>query len=129
MDALIYSTGLDFELRLLSPSMFEKAWAELYGKKAQGLALIAEDAHLEAASEFDLQRLRDIANEAPVIRRVNQIIADAIEARASDIHVEPTLESVVVRFRIDGVLRATEKPSWTNAASARAVKAGAALAP
>ncbi len=108
VDALIYSTGLDFELRLLSPSLFEKAWAELYGKKAQGLALVAEDAHIEAASEFDLQRLRDIANEAPVIRRVNQIIADAIEARASDIHVEPTLESVVVRIRIDGVLRATE---------------------
>ena len=60
-------------------------------------------AHIEAASEFDLQRLRDIANEAPVIRRVNQIVADAIEARASDIHIEPTLKSVLVRYRIDGV--------------------------
>ena len=108
VDALAYSTGLDFELRLLSPSLFEKAWAELYGKKSQGFALVDDDAHTEAASEFDLQRLRDIANEAPVIRRVNQIIADAIEARASDIHVEPTPESVVVRIRIDGVLRTAE---------------------
>jgi general secretion pathway protein E len=128
VDALIYSTGLDFKLLLLTPSLFEKAWAELYGKKAPGLAFVGEDAHIEAASEFDLQRLRDLANEAPVIRRVNQIIADAIEARASDIHIEPALESVLVRYRVDGVLRATETlPPGLKAAITSRIKIMARL--
>ena len=128
VDALIYATGLDFELRLLTPSLFEKAWGELYGKKSQGFAFVGEDANIEAASEFDLQRLRDLANEAPVIRRVNQIIADAIEARASDIHIEPAVESVLVRYRVDGVLRPTETlPSGLKAAIISRIKIMARL--
>jgi len=128
VDALVYSTGLDFELRLLTPSLFEKAWAELYSKKTQGLAFVGEDANIEAASEFDLQRLRDLANEAPVIRRVNQIVADAIEVRASDIHIEPGLESVLVRYRVDGVLRVTETlPPGLKAAITSRIKIMARL--
>src|SRR6202023_1946321 len=57
------------------------------------------------ASELDVQRLRDIASEAPVIRLVNQIIAGAVETRASDIHIEPNVDQVLVRYRIDGALR------------------------
>ena len=52
-----------------------------------------------------MQRLRDIANEAPFIRLVNQIIADAVEAKSSDIHIEPGVDGVAVRYRIDGHLR------------------------
>ena len=123
VDALAYSTGLTFELRLMTPALFEKAWSGLYGKKCEGVSLVDDSAHIEAASEFDLQRLRDIANEAPVIRRVNQIVADAIEARASDIHIEPTLESVLVRYRIDGVLRQVESlPPGFKAAIASRIK-------
>ena len=53
-------------------------------------------------------RLRDIASEAPVIRLVNQIITDAVELRASDIHIEPNAEQVLVRYRVDGMLRAAQ---------------------
>ena len=128
VEALAYSTGLKFDLRLLTPALFEKAFASLYGKKAEGVALKDDDAHVEAASEFDLQRLRDIANEAPVIRRVNQIVADAIEARASDIHIEPSLESVLVRYRVDGVLRTAEAlPPGLKAAIASRIKIMARL--
>ena len=45
-------------------------------------------------SEFDIERLRDIANEAPVIRLVNQIISRAVERGASDIHIEPGRDAV-----------------------------------
>ena len=128
VEALAYSTGLSFELRLLTPALFEKAWSGLYGKKPEGVSLVDDHAHLEAASEFDLQRLRDIANEAPVIRRVNQIVAEAIEARASDIHIEPLLESVIVRYRIDGVLRVAETlPPGLKAAIASRIKIMARL--
>ena len=52
--------------------------------------------------------MRDIASEAPVIRLVNQIIASAVEARASDIHIEPNVDQVLVRYRIDGLLRTAQ---------------------
>jgi general secretion pathway protein E len=55
-----------------------------------------------------LKCLRDIASEAPVIRLVNQIIANAVEAHASDIHIEPDVDQVLVRYRIDGMLRTAQ---------------------
>jgi general secretion pathway protein E len=61
------------------------------------------------ASE-DLEQLRDMASEAPVIRLVNAIIAAAVEKRASDIHLEPFEKQFRVRFRVDGVLQEQEAP-------------------
>jgi general secretion pathway protein E len=58
----------------------------------------------------DLDRLRDSASEAPVIRLVNQIIARAVEMQASDIHFEPTADGLDVRYRVDGVLRNIDPP-------------------
>jgi len=52
----------------------------------------------------NLEHLRDMASEAPVIRLVNAMIADAIEKRASDIHIEPFEKEFRIRFRVDGVL-------------------------
>jgi general secretion pathway protein E len=107
VEALAYSTGLAIDLRIVTPALYEKAWSSLYGQRAEGVALVDDD-RAQDASDFDLQRLRDIANEAPVIRRVNQIVGDAIEAHASDIHIEPGLDAVLVRYRIDGVLRTAD---------------------
>jgi len=53
-------------------------------------------------------QLRDLALEAPVIRRVNSLISRALDVGASDIHLEPTKEAVLVRYRIDGVLHLQE---------------------
>jgi general secretion pathway protein E len=128
VQALAYSTGLEIELRLASPAQFEKAWASLYGAQQDGISFADNDTRANDASEFDLQRLRDIANEAPVVRRVNQIIADAIEACASDIHIEPSLEAVQVRYRIDGALRTAESlPPGLKAAIASRIKIMARL--
>ena len=60
--------------------------------------------------EEDLEHLRDMASEAPVIRLVNAMIAQAIEKRASDIHIEPFDKEFRIRFRVDGVLFAQEQP-------------------
>jgi general secretion pathway protein E len=60
--------------------------------------------------EDDLEHLRDMASEAPVIRLVNAMIAHAIERRASDIHIEPFEKEFRIRFRIDGVLANQEQP-------------------
>jgi type IV pilus assembly protein PilB len=52
----------------------------------------------------DVVDLRESADDAPVIRLVNQIIAQAVEQGASDVHLEPNGSDLRVRFRIDGVL-------------------------
>ena len=58
----------------------------------------------------DIAHLRDMASEAPVIRGVNQLVARALDLRASDIHIEPFDQELVVRYRIDGVLRTVPIP-------------------
>ena len=67
-------------------------------------------AGIETGDEEDLEHLRDMASEAPVIRLVNATIAQAIEKRASDIHIEPFDKEFRVRFRVDGVLFNQESP-------------------
>ncbi|MBM3734798.1 MAG: type II secretion system protein GspE [Acidobacteria bacterium] len=61
-------------------------------------------------SNEDLEHLRDMASEAPVIRLVNAMIATAVEKRASDIHIEPFEREFRIRFRIDGVLQLQDAP-------------------
>ena len=60
--------------------------------------------------EDDVERLKDLASEAPVIRLVNQIIQRAVETQASDIHVEPFEDRLRIRYRYDGVLQEAESP-------------------
>ena len=55
--------------------------------------------------EDDVERLKDLVSDAPVIRAVNRLIAQAADARASDIHIEPSEDRLMIRFRIDGVLQ------------------------
>src|SRR4030088_1676153 len=69
------------------------------------------DSEIEATQAGeDLEHLRDMASEAPVIRLVNAMIASAIERRASDIHIEPFEKEFRIRFRIDGVLFSQDAP-------------------
>lgn len=55
--------------------------------------------------EDDIERMKDLVSDAPVIRAVNRLIQQAVDGRASDIHIEPAEDSLAVRFRVDGVLR------------------------
>jgi len=100
-------TGLNVE-KVLAPEQeildaIDKYYGELAGAE-QNL-----DADAAEASE-DLEHLRDMASEAPVIRLVNAIIAQAVEKRASDIHFEPFEKEFRVRYRIDGVLQNQDAP-------------------
>ena len=58
----------------------------------------------------DVEHLKDMASEAPVIRLVNQIMTNAMTQRASDIHIEPFESHLKVRYRIDGVIHEVESP-------------------
>src|SRR3954451_14136691 len=57
-------------------------------------------------SDDDIESLRDLASGAPVVRALNDLLERAIELRASDIHIEPFRSGLVVRMRVDGLLRA-----------------------
>ena len=92
------------------PEDFEQAFERLYGNGASAAADVAGPARAETSNEEDVERLKDSASEAPVIRLVNQLIMRAVEARASDIHIEPMNGELPVRYRIDGVLKDIEPP-------------------
>jgi general secretion pathway protein E len=62
-------------------------------------------------SDDDIESLRDLASGAPVVRAFNDLLERAFELRASDIHIEPFRTGLVVRMRVDGLLRAMPAPS------------------
>lgn len=72
---------------------------------------------------LDASRLRELAEDAPVIALVNSLVAEAIDEHASDIHVEPGESLFDVRFRIDGVLQTRRRlPMAQHAAVASRIK-------
>ncbi|MCU0838026.1 MAG: type II secretion system ATPase GspE [Rhodospirillales bacterium] len=113
-DALALAVGRPVVCRVGVPAEIERAFERLYGGggNAGGIRQIVEgmgDAVIDGADE-DAERLKDLASEAPVIRLVNHLISRAVDARASDIHIEPFENSLRIRYRIDGVLQEVETP-------------------
>jgi general secretion pathway protein E len=105
--AIAFLTGRETILRIIAPAEFDKVFESLYvGSEAKAYG--SGPAGIGDASDIDIQRLRDIASEAPIIRLVNQLIANAVEGGASDIHVEPNAEALLIRHRIDGLLRTAQ---------------------
>ena len=106
--AVRHCTGLKISTVLAPEQEIVDAIDKYYGESA---------ARAEADFEFqagemseDLEHLRDMASEAPVIRLVNAIIASAVEKRASDIHLEPFEKEFRIRYRVDGVLYNQDPP-------------------
>ncbi len=64
-----------------------------------------------ARADDDIENLRDLASGAPIVRAVNDLLEKAMELRASDIHIEPFRNGLVVRMRVDGLLRAVAAPA------------------
>jgi len=82
-----------------------------HGQGRSAMGTIIEDADAETTGNLDdVEHLRDLASEAPVIRLVNLVIQRAVELRASDIHIEPFENRLKVRYRVDGVLEEGESP-------------------
>lgn len=119
LDALRFAIDKPILLHVAYPSDLEAVWDRLYGDGRSEIAQIAEgtEDHVRDAFDEDVDRLRDIASDAPVIRLVNLLITRAVEARASDIHVEPMDGELRVRYRIDGVLQEVEAPPQGLAAA------------
>jgi general secretion pathway protein E len=112
--AIEMASGKRVEARVALPSELEAAYARLYeaDQTAMGQIVDRADAEITGDEELteDVDRLRDLASEGPVIRLVSHLITRAVENRASDIHIEPFQNRLAVRYRIDGILREQTAP-------------------
>jgi len=118
LDALALALGKRVEPRVGVRSEIEAAFQRQYGEAESSMAQIVADLDGPEESEVDdIQRLRDQASEAPIIRVVNLLVTRALRTRASDIHVEPFESALKVRYRIDGVLRDVEAPPVRSTAA------------
>ena len=107
--------GRKVEVRLASEAAILKALDVWLGAEQAEEGMEAKDSDqargvAEAEAAADIDQLRDLASEAPVIRWVNQLVARALERRSSDIHFEPFEKQFRVRYRIDGVLYEVPAP-------------------
>ena len=113
VEAFTMATGKRIVPQVALPSEIEAALERLYGAGRSAVGQIVGDIGIET-DEFglnaDVQQLKDLASEAPVIRLVSLIITNALSMRASDIHIEPFEDRLIVRYRIDGVLHEIESP-------------------
>lgn len=115
-DAVRMATDYEVEINLAREEEILDTVGKLFNTDTTSMGRIIEDIgkddkeDLTIDDEGDVDHLKDLASEAPVIRLVNLLITRAIELRASDIHLEPFEGDFKVRYRIDGVLHVQEAP-------------------
>ena len=117
LQAMQLAAGRPVALRIGLRSEIEGLIERYYGSGRSAMGTIVENLDGSAAVEDDVEHLRDLASEAPVIRLVNLILQRAVEQRASDVHIEPFENRLKVRYRIDGVLHEVEAPPSSSTAA------------
>jgi general secretion pathway protein E len=112
LSAMQMAAGKRVRAYIAAPNEIDAALERLYGGGKSSMGAIVDNITTrDEEQDFgDIEHLKDLASEAPVIRLVNLILTKALEQRASDIHIEPYENRLVVRYRIDGVLHEVESP-------------------
>ncbi|NJD67844.1 MAG: type II secretion system protein GspE [candidate division NC10 bacterium] len=115
LDDIRLSTGLAVSVCIANEREILEAIDQLYGDGQTTIEKIVkgygeEEGGGAGEDREDIDHLRDLASEAPVIQLVNLLITRAVEARASDIHIEPFEDALRIRYRVDGVLLDQESP-------------------
>ncbi|WP_200809249.1 type II secretion system ATPase GspE [Novilysobacter spongiicola] len=110
LDAVRLATGRDVHASVALRSEIDELIERWHGQGRSAMGAIIDTAEGEGSDLDDVEHLRDLASEAPVIRLVNLVIQRAVELRASDIHIEPFENRLKVRYRVDGVLVEGESP-------------------
>jgi general secretion pathway protein E len=112
LDDLRQNLGMTVKVCVAPPQAILEAIEGTYGASTALQKLVEGIAPTEGDGdrEEDVNQLRDMAFEAPVIRLVNLLIEEAVAAEASDIHIEPFEDTLRVRYRVDGILYEQESP-------------------
>ena len=113
--AVQMAAGKSVRASVALPTEIEAAIERLYETVEETPA--EPDADFGDFNEEDIEHLKDLASEAPVIRMVNQLIQKAVESRASDIHIEPFADALKVRYRVDGILKEVDAPPVRSTAA------------
>lgn len=116
-DAIEMACDRTVSIRVGVASEIEASIDQICGDRSSQMDQILDDVALEEISDEEVDHLKDLASEAPVIRLVNLLIQRAVEQHASDIHIEPFEGQLKVRYRIDGVLKEVESPAKQFAAA------------
>jgi general secretion pathway protein E/type IV pilus assembly protein PilB len=113
LDALKTMTGLKLKPVLAPREAIEREMKKRLGVGADTIDTLDEEKPFEVVDEegADDTDLDNAAEDASIIRFVNQVLKDAIELRASDIHLEPFEDELRIRYRIDGVLQEVPVPA------------------
>jgi general secretion pathway protein E/type IV pilus assembly protein PilB len=113
LDALRSLTGLRLRPVLAPSEAVQREMKKRLGVGADTIGTLDEEAPLQVVDEDQAEdnNLDAAAEDASIIRFVNQVLKDAIELRASDIHLEPFEDELRIRYRIDGVLQEVPVPS------------------
>ncbi len=117
LKAMAMASGKVIKPQVGVASEIENGIEKLYGVGRSAMGQIVDTLGEGSEDIEDVEHLRDLASEAPVIRLVNLIMQRAVEARASDIHIEPFENRLKVRYRIDGVLQEVESPPASSTAA------------
>jgi len=117
IDALRLATGKAIIPKVGLLSEIDAALDVQYGENRSKMDKLIDDLAVDDLGEEDLEHLKDLASEAPVIKMVNLIMQRAIETRASDIHIEPFEQTLKVRLRVDGVLKDIDAPNVRSTAA------------
>ncbi|WP_310192068.1 type II secretion system ATPase GspE [Pseudomonas hunanensis] len=115
--ALGYQAGKPVELVVATHDEITALVEQVYGTGRSALGALIQTLDDDRVAEGDIEQLKDMASEAPVIRLVNLMLQHAVDRRASDIHVEPFESQLKVRYRVDGVLVEGEAPPSGYAAA------------
>ena len=114
IENLKISLGKNIKILLSTEETIVEAIETYYGagESTMGRMVdgIKDDENSLTETDPDTEHIRDMASEAPVIKLVNHIISKATEMGASDIHLEPFAEDLILRYRIDGILHNFEAP-------------------
>ena len=82
-----------------------------YHRMDDGAESISAQAAEDLSLDEDLSQVKDVSEDAPIVKLVNMLIGQAVDDRASDIHIEPTEHDLRIRYRIDGVLHEVMRPA------------------
>ncbi|MFK5951393.1 MAG: type II secretion system ATPase GspE [Methylococcales bacterium] len=117
VQALKLATGKQVKVKIGQLSEIDAALDAQYGDGKSEMDQLSDHLATGEIDDEDLEHLKDLASEAPVIKMVNLFLQKAIEMKASDIHVEPFEQSLKVRLRIDGVLQDIDAPPVASTAA------------
>ncbi len=117
IDALAYQAGQPAQVVIATADQVTALIEQAHGDGRTAMGALIEALDDDAIAEGDIEHLKDLASEAPVIRLVNLLLQRAVELRASDVHVEPFENQLKVRYRVDGVLLEGEAPPSGYAAA------------